>query len=525
MSELRLAETRVEALEAENHRLRQRVARLGDENRSLRQRVDWLEQENGHLRERLASAEAQVDQFRTLVEAQQRALDELQIQNAALVEKMLDLESRLAANSNNSSKPPSSDGPEVERPERRGRGAKRKRGGQPGHRSTARAAILPEHADSEEHIVPERCAHCDAALHGCDPSPIGRPVYEIPKPTIGLTWYWLHRLQCEACGHQTRASAPGTVGQSRFGVNIHALLAVLVGRFRQSKRLASELFELLYGLNIPPSSICDMEKRTSAALEVPTEEVRQHLARAPVVHGDETGWRRAKEKAWLWLVATSEVAYYRIDRSRGGKVIRGILGEEFAGVVVADRWSAYKRIKRAFCWSHLRRDFRAMHERHHSEWHGVRLENAALQVLQIHKTWRNGEITWVQLQEEVAPLRETIDRWLVQAAKNAPGSKARSLAGEIGRHPDCVWRFLTDGRIAPTNNFGERLIRPSVIVRSLSQGNDTDQGAVFTARILSTIMTLRLQDRNSFDFLVEAIDCHNSGRPAPSLLPVQAIGT
>jgi transposase len=306
-----------------------------------------------------------------------------------------------------------------------------------------------------------------------------------------------------------------------YGVNLHALAALLVGRFRQSKRLASELMDTIYGIVIPPSSICDMEKRTSAALAEPVEEVRQHLARAPVVHADETSWRRAKRKAWLWLVATPSVAYFQVDRHRSGAVIRGILGEDYGGTVVVDRWSAYKRLKRAFCWAHLRRDFRAMHERFHSEWHGVRLENAALQVLHIHRDWREGSLSRTQMLDRIAPLRTSIDRWLAQAAKSAPGSKAQKLAKEIGRHPDHLWRFLTDERIPPTNNFAERLIRPSVIVRSLSQGNDTVQGAVFTGRILTTIQTLRLQDRNVMAYLVDALTCHDAGVPMPSLLPLQ----
>ena len=483
-------------------------------------RLKELEAENRRLRKRLADAESQVELL-------QGALDEVRAQNVTLAGKVLDLEARLGANSGNSSKPPSSDGPEAARPKQRGGAGskKRKRGGQPGHPSTARATILPEHADSQETIVPERCECCNAELSGHDPTPIGRPLFEIPRPTIRLTWYWLHELQCTDCGQRTRARAPGAVGQSLYGANIHALLALMVTRFRQSKRLASELFEVLYGLRIPASSICDMEKRTSAALEGPVEEVRRHLARAPVVHADETSWRMAKRKAWLWLVATSEVAFFTINKSRGGEVIRGILGTDYKGVVVVDRWSAYTRMKRAFCWAHLLRDFTAMHERHHSEWHGVRLENAARQVLRIYRQWHKGKISRAKMKRQIQPLREQIDTTLKWASENAPTSKARALAREIGRHSDCLWRFLSDKRIPPTNNHGERQIRPPVIFRKLSLGNDSDLGAIFTARALTTVSTLRLQDRDPFDFLVDCIVCYEEGRPMPSLLPAHVQST
>lgn len=483
-------------------------------------RLKELEAENRRLRKRLADSESQVALL-------QHVLDEVRAQNVVLAGKVRDLESRLGANSGNSSKPPSSDGPETARPKQRGRpgNKQRKRGGQPGHRSKARATILPEHADSQETIVPERCEHCDAELSGHDPAPIGRPLFEIPRPTIRLTWYWLHELQCTDCGRRTRARAPGAVGQSLSGVNTHALLALLVTRFRQSKRLASELFEVLYGLRIPSSSICDMEKRTSAALGGPVEEVRRHLARAPVAHADETSWRKAKRKGWLWMVATQEVAYFRINKSRGGEVIRGILGTDYKGVVVVDRWSAYTRMKRAFCWAHLLRDFTAMHERHHSEWHGVRLENAARQVLRIYRQWHEGKISRATMKRQIQPLREQIETTLKWASESAPTSKARALAREIGSHPDCLWRFLTDNLIPPTNNHGERLIRPPVIFRKLSLGNDTDLGAVFTERALTTVSTLRLQDRDPLGFLIDCIVCKEEGRPMPSLLPARAQST
>jgi transposase len=277
--------------------------------RAGRSSTKALETENRRLQAQLLVVERRVEDLAAHAEGQRHEIERLLVENAAQAEKIQDLEARLKTNSTNSSKPPSSDGPGIDRTAKvgRGKGKKRRRGGQPGHASTARAPILPEQADEEVHVLPEHCEHCKSTLSGRDEAPIGRPVYEMPRPRIELRWYWLHKLRCEACGCSTRARAPGSVGQSLYGANLHALCALLVGRFRQSKRLVSELVEVLYGLRIPPSSICDMEKRTSAALAGPVEEARQHVASSAVVHADETGWRMAKRKAWLWLVATGEV--------------------------------------------------------------------------------------------------------------------------------------------------------------------------------------------------------------------------
>src|SRR3954449_6817946 len=81
---------------------------------------------------------------------------------------------------------------------------------------------------------------------------------------------------------------------------------------------------------------------------------------------DETGWRQAQQRAWLWTVVTAELTVFLIDRSRGGAVVEALLGAEFAGVVGSDRWSAYNRFpaeRRALCHAHLKRDFQALVDR------------------------------------------------------------------------------------------------------------------------------------------------------------------
>ncbi len=53
-------------------------------------------------------------------------------------------------------------------------------------------------------------------------------------------------------------------------------------------------------------------------------------------------------------------------------------------------------------------------------------------------------------------------------------------------------------------------------------GGDTDNGALFTSRILTSVTSLRLQDRDAFDSLAEAIISHAECHPQPSLLPDHA---
>ena len=462
---------------------------------------------------RAERAEAEVVELRLALEQRDAVIEELR----ARISK---LEGQLSANSSNSSKPPSSD--PVGRKPKRGsgrKGKKLKRGGQPGHDGTTRRPPTRAEADEERDCVPQHCEHCGEALSGSDPKPVGRVIIDIPKPSVRIIWYWLHRLHCAKCGRTTQGQPPNAMGQSHFGVSLHALSVLLCGRFRQTKRLVSEMLYTLYGLEISPATVCAMEQRASEALAGPVDELRADLRAREVVHADETSWRRLRDKAWLWVAATETTVSYWIDRRRSSKVVERMLGADFGGTIVVDRWSAYARLRRAFCWAHLLRDFEAMIDRYSSPWHGQRLAHCTRQILSLWRRWADGDISRADMTEQMKPLQATFEARLDWATRNAPGEDARKKAREIARHKECLWRFVEDPRVPPTNNLAERVIRPGVILRKLTFGNDSLRGSVFTERILTTVETLRLQQRDVFDFLGQALTAHNHKQPAPSLLP------
>src|SRR5438034_1023282 len=87
----------------------------------------------------------------------------------ALQEQNRALQEQLNQTSRNSSRPPSSDPPQSERP-RRPR-SPRRRGGQPGHPGHTRTLIPVEEVDEVVDIKPEQCLHCHAPLSGDDRKP------------------------------------------------------------------------------------------------------------------------------------------------------------------------------------------------------------------------------------------------------------------------------------------------------------------------------------------------------------------
>src|SRR5205823_7078583 len=137
---------------------------------------------------------------------------------------------------------------------------------------------------------------------------------------------------------------------------LQALVAVLSGVYRLSKRNIQQLLADCFGVELALGSISALESATSDALQEPVAGARCFVQHQPVAHIDETGWREANQRTWLWTAVTEAVTVFLIRCSRGSQVAKELLGEAFAGIVVSDRWSGYRWVpitQHQLCWAHL----------------------------------------------------------------------------------------------------------------------------------------------------------------------------
>ena len=146
---------------------------------------------------------------------------------------------------------------------------------------------------------------------------------------------------------------PAVVPRGAFGPRLRAVIALCAGRYRLTKRVTKELLSDVLGVDLALGSVCNVERQVSEALAVPVEEAREFVREQPVVHADETGWRENKGRAWLWTATTALVTVFQIAKSRGAVVSKQMLGDNFGGFLVVDRWSAYEWTElRQLCWAH-----------------------------------------------------------------------------------------------------------------------------------------------------------------------------
>src|SRR6185437_4292689 len=254
--------------------------------------------------------------------------------------RVCDLEARLKLNSTNSSKPPSSDPIGMKRKPPTPRSGK-KRGGQPGHRKFHRSLVPPEKVLETVHCRPTTCRRCGHGLVGDDPEPLVHQVAELPKVEPIITEYRLHRLPCTDCGATTCGTLPAGVPSGCFGPYLQAVLAMLAGVYRLSKRQIQQITADLFGLSISTGMIPKLERQSAAALEAPYNELATAVHRADMVNIDETSWRENRRKVWLWTTVTRCFTVFTIALHRSGEVAKALLGTQDDQVVGSDRFSAY----------------------------------------------------------------------------------------------------------------------------------------------------------------------------------------
>ena len=185
------------------------------------------------------------------------------------------------------------------------------------------------------------------------------------------------------------------------------------------------------------------------------EEAPAAVQQAAAVNMDETGWRQAQQRAWLWTVVTGTLTVFRIGHSRGGAEVEALLGTEFAGIVGSDRWSAYNRFpaeRRALCVS-----------------------------VPARPRWRARPRACPATRDALQPRH---------------GRDALSLAPELSS-------TLPASALAPllAQNVVERTLRPAELRRKSSFGSDSEAGSRFVERLLTVIGTCRQQGRPLVDFL------------------------
>jgi len=287
---------------------------------------------------------------------------QLEQENVMLKERIAQLEK----NSGNSSKPPSSD---IVKPKttvvKVGR-KKRKRGGQHGHRKFVRQPFEPERVDE---VIEYEFKDKDAeGLKPLNEWFIIQQI-ELPEKMYKVIEHRARKYLDPATGQIHIAPVPDEIRKGGLlGADVTAAVAFMKGSCHMSYTTIQQFFNELMKLDISRGMLCKATQKASKALKPSYNQLTQHLPDESQVNVDETGHHDDGKLHWTWCFDTSDYSLFKIDKSRGSKVLEEMLGKDFAGIIGADYWGAYRKYARLFdvrmqyCMAHLIREIRFLAE-------------------------------------------------------------------------------------------------------------------------------------------------------------------
>jgi len=306
-------------------------------------------------------------------------LDKLKIQDEAIKALQIeikDLKSRLAIDSHNSSKPPSSDGfknKDKQKQKGKRKKGKKKPGGQKGHKgSTLEMVSNPDNVIT--HKV-NSCKKCGASLENI-PALIKdiRQVFDLlSKIAIGVTEHRAEEKDCCNCGMHNKADFPDDVThKTQYGDELRAIAVYLSNYQLIPYDRLCEFFEDIFNISLSPATLVNSNQICSELLEEPDAVIKQKVIESDVVRFDETGSNIASDLHWIHVAGTEFLTYYFTNKKRGTIAIdeMGIL-PVFKGTAVHDHMKAYflyTECTHALCNAHHLRELTFIYEECGQKW-------------------------------------------------------------------------------------------------------------------------------------------------------------
>lgn len=283
----------------------------------------------------------------------------------------------------------------------------------------------------------------------------------------------------------------------------------------------ARLFSQLPGLKISPGGIVKQIKRLGKWLEKQYHRLKLALRLAGVVHADETGWRTDGNNGYLWTLTNTDHTVYHVDRSRSAKVIVQLLGKAFghAGqTLVSDFYSVYDQFdgSQQKCLTHLLRELRdTIAKRPELEGHAFFKRCKALVQEMLRLKAKRDQLQGTDYEHRVDLLEKRLEQ-LGGEQWNDPD--ADRLTNRLRRYRNKLTTFLHKQEVDGTNNAAERALRPAVVMRKITGGSRSADGAKAWSILASVMRTAEQQGHDVVEAVKALLRAEWSGQQVPALL-------
>jgi hypothetical protein len=388
---------------------------------------------------------------------------------------------------------------------------KKKRGAPLGHPGWGRPQ--PARIDRTVHVpAPTSCPHCRSA----GLTPMGERTEHIQediviRPRTLVTRYRHAQAWCPRCHRPVVQAGEGELLHAPIGPVAKSVALYLRYRIGISYRKTAELFREVFGLTFVPASALGFDRQAAARGAPIYADVREKIKASDVVHADETSWRSDGVGHYVWFAGNEDLAFFHIDRHRSADVAQTILGADFGGTLVRERYAAYNGIGVAWqgCLAHIltkAKDIRAEHgllppaEQDRATGPFCdRVMDLCARLCEAGQKLKSGEIPW----QAAARIEYRSVTELSSICKHTlrfkPAETLRTYLA--GPEQNFLFTFLRRPGVPPTNNHAEQSLRQLVIFRKICFGTRSDSGLKTHSILPSLVQTARRQGGHPREFL------------------------
>ena len=430
------------------------------------------------MTEREKELTEQVEQLTNLVNELLQKLD-------AAYARIAELEERLNKNSQNSSKPPSSDGYKKPSPKSLRKPSGRKQGGQPGHKGS----IAKESTEAAVDVT--------------------------------LTAHEALEIECPRSKEQLRGSFPaGVNAPMQYGEKLSALAAAFHTVGAVSTNRIHELFGNVFEIPLSTGTVVKMVHNCAANITPAMDRVRADIAGGAMAHFDETGCRVAQHLNWVHVASTESVTFLYLSDKRGSKGMdEGGVLPNFHGIAIHDCWAPYWKydMEHGICCAHLLRELNGVKENHPEQKWASRFSKLLLDM----KSAKEAAILAGQgsMDDTVyEKLDKRYDRIIRAAYRENPepeavsGKRGRRKRGKVlalidrlQKYKDAVCLFAKNFAVPFDNNQAERDLRMVKVKVKASGCFRTAEGCRDFLNILAYTSTAKKQKVNPFYAILLAV--------------------
>jgi transposase len=395
---------------------------------------------------------------------------------------------------------------------------------------------------TEERVLPDEAARCS----GCG-QPFAPGGYEEDSEIIEVEIKaYRHRIRRRrylrtcSCPHLPTVVAapvvPRVLPHSPLGVSVW--VQILLDKYNYSRATRKQLDDLRgHGLDLASGTVIGGLKRLAPLLEPIYDQLGERSRQQGLWNADETRWPvfqvvagKVGHRWYVWLFESADCAVFALDKGRAHDVPEKHFGEQARGIVVVDRYAAYKamkhvkegRLRLAFCWAHQRRDFLDVEKSwpQLSDWAAswvgrigelYQLNDERLQEKAKSRAFQQKD---KRLRQAVEEMHQRLEGEL-QDKELHPAKRA--VLQSMQEHWEGLTLFVDHPQVPMDNNASERTLRIAALCRKNYYGSGSEWSgklAVWMFSIVATLKKHRLEPRKWLTAYLQA--CAEAGGKAPA---------